>query len=200
MASRSGNSLATDFGPSRYSSVAIAFHWIIAVLLIVNLVAGLFVLDPLLHSSDPATKQLGFLAIQLHKSTGILVLVLALARLAWRLTHTPPAYPAHMDAGLRAAAKLSHWGFYALMILLPLSGWAMASTGKLIFPIMFYGLFEVPHLPLPQSMGGLFHESHEILGWIAVAMIALHVAAALKHHYLDRDDVFSRMWLWSRRT
>ena len=184
---------------SRYSTVAIGFHWIIAVLLIANLVVGLWVLDPLLHSADPATKQLGSLAIGLHKSTGLTILVLAFARLAWRLTHTPPALPAHMPTWQRALARLSHWGFYALMILLPLSGWAMSSTGKKIYPIVYYGLFEVPHLPVPQSLHDLFEKSHALLGWIALAMIVLHVAAAMKHHLIDRDDVFTRMWLWSKR-
>ena len=184
---------AASSGRTRYSSVAIAFHWTIAALLLGNLIVGLFVLGPLLDSAVPADKQLGFTLVQLHKGVGLVVLGLALLRLGWRLGNPPPPLPAHMTPLERRLAGASHFGFYALMIALPMSGWAMVSTGKILFPIPFFGLFTVPALPLPRAWGGLFHESHEILGWVAAAMIVLHVAAALKHHWLDRDDVFARM-------
>jgi cytochrome b561 len=184
---------------SRYSKIAIAFHWVIAVLLIVNLVVGLWVLDPLVNSPDPATKRLGFTVIQLHKSVGLTVLVLAIARLAWRLMNPPPPYPDHMTRAEIVLAKLSHWGFYVLMLALPLSGWAMVSTSKIQFPILYFGLFQVPMLPISKAWGELLDQSHLILGWITLALIVLHVAAALKHHYLDRDDVLVRMLPWLRR-
>ncbi|WP_419813769.1 cytochrome b [Glacieibacterium sp.] len=179
--------------------MAIVFHWVIAVLLIANLVVGLWVLDPLLDSHDPATKQLGFVVIQLHKSVGLTVLVLAIARLAWRLMNPPPPYPDHMTSAEVVLAKLSHWGFYALMLGLPLSGWAMASTSKIQFPILYFGLFQVPMLPLSRALNDLFGQAHAVLGWITLALIVLHVAAALKHHYMDRDDVLVRMSPWLRR-
>ena len=184
---------------SRYSQVAIVFHWVIAVLLIANLVVGLWVLDPLLDSHDPATKQLGFVVIQFHKSVGLTVLVLAIARLAWRLMNPPPPYPDHMTSAEVVLAKLSHWGFYALMLGLPLSGWAMASTSKIQFPILYFGLFQVPMLPLSKALNDLFGQAHAVLGWITLALIVLHVVAALKHHYMDRDDVLVRMSPWLRR-
>ena len=179
---------------SRYSTVAIAFHWAIAVLLIANLAAGL-----LFDTIEAADKALFGTLVDLHKATGITILVLAMARLAWRLLNPPPPLPEHMTAAERALAKLSHWGFYALMLALPLSGWAMVSTGKRIFPISWYGAFDVPALPLSTAGHGLYDKAHGLLGWLALAMIALHVAAALKHHYLDRDDIFARMWLWRGR-
>ncbi len=178
---------------SRYSSVAIAFHWGIALLLIANLVAGL-----LFDTLEDLDKPTFFTLVQLHKATGVTILALAVLRLAWRLTHPVPAYPAHMTPAERLLAKLSHWGFYVLMIALPLSGWAMVSVSKIKFPMSWFGLFEIPLLSVPK--GWNYHDLHGILGWVAVAMIVLHVAAALKHHYFDRDDVFARMWLWSRRT
>ena len=196
--SQAGN-LAVDVdarGRTRYSQVAIVFHWTIAVLLIANLVAGLWVLGPLLDSAVPSEKQLGFTLIQIHKSTGLVVLVLALARIAWRLGNRPPPLPVHMTPIERTLARVSHFGFYTVMLILPLSGWAMVSTGKIIFPMRFFGSFVVPPLPLPREWGHFFHESHEILGWITAAMIVLHVAAALKHHYFDRDDVLARMLPW----
>ncbi len=171
---------------SRYSTVAIAFHWIIALLLIGNLAVGLL-FDTIEHND----KALFFTLVQLHKSTGITILVLALLRLVWRLVNPAPPYPGHMTAAERALALVSHWGFYVLMIALPLSGWAMVSVSAKKFPMFWYGLFEVPMLQVPKSWN--YHDFHEILGWIALAMIVLHVVAALKHHYFDRDDVLARM-------
>lgn len=184
--------MASHAAHSRYSTVAIIFHWTIALLLIGNLAGGL-----LFDWIEDADKSLFFTLVQLHKATGITILALAVLRLAWRLMNPPPPYPDHMTPAERTLAKLSHWGFYVLMIALPLSGWAMVSTGKIKFPMLWYGLFEIP--PLPAPTGWNYHEAHEILGWVSVAMIVLHVAAALKHHYFDRDDVFARMWLWRRQ-
>ena len=177
---------------SRYSSVAIGFHWVVGLLIIGNLIGGLL-MGNLLDSADPAMKQLGFQVIQIHKSIGLTVLALSIARLGWRLTHPVPPLPDHMTTAERLLARGTHIGFYALMLLMPLSGWAMASTGKVQFPILWFGLFEVPHLPLDKALGGLFKESHELLGWVTIATLALHIAGALKHHFLDRDDVLARM-------
>ena len=178
---------------SRYSSGAIALHWLIAVLLLGNLAVGLFVLEPLMDSTDAADKQLGLRLIALHKSVGLTILLLVVVRLAWRLAHPVPPLPGHMTPLERTLARTSHIGFYLVMFLLPLTGWAMVSTGKTIFPWQYFGLFDVPALPLPAGWGHFFHESHGILGWITAAMLVLHVAAALKHHYWDRDDVLARM-------
>ena len=171
---------------SRYSTVAIVLHWGMALLLIGNLAAGLF-----FDLIEDADKALFFTLVQLHKATGVTILGLAVLRLAWRLMNPPPPYPDHMTPAERVLAKLSHWGFYALMIALPLTGWAMVSTAKMKFPMLWYGLFEIPSLPVP--VGWNYGWLHGALGWLAVAMIVLHVAAALKHHYLDRDHIFARM-------
>ena len=125
---------------------------------------------------------------------------LTLLRLLWRLANPAPALPAHMTPFEVLLAKATHLGFYTLMLLLPLSGWAMVSTSAKRFPISYFGFFDVPYLPLGQSqtLGGLMHESHELLGFAAIALISLHVLAALKHHYFDRDDVLARMLPWVR--
>ena len=185
---------------SRYSAVAIVLHWLIALIIIGNIIGGL-ALDTFLDSTDPAMKMTGFKIIQLHKALGLTVIGLTLLRLLWRLANPAPALPAHMTPLEVLLAKATHLGFYALMLLLPLSGWAMVSTSAKRFPISYFGLFDVPYLPLGQSqmLGGLMHESHELLGFAAIALIALHVAAALKHHYFDRDDVLARMLPWVRQ-
>lgn len=174
---------------SRYSTVAIVLHWTIAVLLIANLTAGL-----LFDSIEAVNKPLFQTLIHLHKSTGITILALAVARLVWRLMNPPPPLPDHMTAAERVLATISHWGFYVLMFALPLSGWAMVSSGKIVYPMSWYGLFAVPPLPLQRAQHETFESVHGLLGWVVLALIVLHVAAALKHHYFDRDNLLARMW------
>lgn len=184
---------------SRYSHVAITLHWLIAVLIVGNIIGGLAV-DAFLGSADPAMKRTGFTIIQLHKSVGLTVLGLSLLRLAWRLINPAPPLPGHMTPLERSLAKASHWGFYALIVLLPLSGWALISGSPIRYPTFYFGLFEVPFLPLPQgkAIGDQLHEVHELLAFGTIALLGLHIAAALKHHFLDRDDVLVRMAPWVR--
>ncbi|WP_426165881.1 cytochrome b [Sandarakinorhabdus sp. DWP1-3-1] len=178
--------------PGRYSTVAILLHWITAVLVIGNLVGGLGN-DCWFDSPDPATQQAGATLVALHKSIGLTILVLTLVRLAWRLTNPPPPLPTHMTRGEVVLARTTHVAFYLLLLLMPLSGWAMVSTGRHIGPVSWFGLFDVPPLPLPTSLGGLFHESHETIGLIMMLTLVLHVAGALKHHLFDRDNVLARI-------
>jgi cytochrome b561 len=184
---------------SRYSTVAIWLHWIIALIVTANLIGGLS-FDIFFDSEDPAMKQLGFTIIGLHKSFGLTVIMLTLVRLGWRIANPPPPLPVHMTRIEVIAAKATHHGFYALLLLLPLSGWALVSTSKLQFPILWFGLFEVPRLPLDKAFGEFFSEGHETLAFVTIALLAVHVLAALKHHYFDRDDILARMLPFLRRT
>ena len=185
---------------SRYSTLAIGLHWTIALIIIGNLVGGLTI-DYFFDSPDPAMKAAGEVIIGLHKSLGLTVIVLTLARLAWRIANPPPALPTHMTPLEVVLARGTHYLFYALMLLMPLSGWAMISTAKHPDGFKWFGLFEVPMLPLSKSLGGAFDISHLWLGYLAIATILLHAAGAVKHHYLDRDDVLARMLpLWRRKT
>ncbi len=179
---------------SPYSRAAIVLHWAMAVMILGNLAGG-FLMERLFEAEDPATRDLGFRVVQLHKSMGLTVLLLAFARLALRLREGFPPLPDHMTATERRLARFTHWGFYALMIGLPLSGWAMVSMSPLGFPTLWFGLFEWPHLPLGTSRQGSEAAGgvHEALAFGAIALLALHVAGALKHHFLDRDDVLARM-------
>jgi cytochrome b561 len=185
---------------SSYSRTAITLHWLIALLIVGNFIGGLLMGD-LLNSSDPADKRLGFTIVQLHKSFGLTILVLSLLRLGVRLTAGAPPLPGHMTSTERLLAKLTHWGFYAIMILVPLSGWVMVSTSPLGFPTMWFGLFEWPHLPVGMSKdtSGAASEVHEIIAFIGAGLFVLHVGGALKHHFMDRDDVLARMLPFLRR-
>lgn len=179
---------------SSYSRTAITLHWLIALLLIGNFIGGLLMGD-LFDSPDPGMRQLGFTVAQLHKSFGLTILVLSLLRLGVRLVAGAPPLPDHMTGTERFLSKVTHWGFYAVMILVPLSGWVMVSASPLGFPTVWFGLFEWPHLPVATSSAtsGAASEAHEILAFFGVGLFVLHVAGALKHHFWDRDDVLARM-------
>jgi cytochrome b561 len=188
-------------GRSPYSSLAITFHWVIALLIVGNFLGGLYMGDLLEPTATPAQKQLGFTIVQLHKSFGLTVLVLSLLRLGLRLAWGAPPLPDHMTPLERTLAKLTHWAFYAIMILVPLSGWVMVSASPLGFPTQYFGLFEWPHLPVATSKAtsGSAGEAHEIMAWIGVGLFVLHVGGALKHQFLDRDDVLARMLPFLKR-
>ncbi|TPG56265.1 cytochrome b [Sphingomonas glacialis] len=175
----------------RYSRGAIWFHWIIAALIAVNLTIGL------LHESllDGVAG-----AIPLHQSIGLTVLALTLARIGWRLTHRPPRLPASLPSWERAAARASHAAFYALLLALPLSGWAMGSAGRgSRDPMRWFGLFEVPHLPVSAHAAAIGDSAHAVLGYAMAALVVAHVAAALRHHFMLHDAVLARMLPGVRR-
>ncbi len=180
----------------RYSRIAIALHWLIALAIIGNLIGGLS-LDWFLEGGGPAIRSRGLVIIGLHKSLGLTIILLTMLRIGWRLVNPPPPLPAHMTGLERRLARLSHGAFYVLMLVLPLSGWALASTGRA--PIMWFGLSGLPRLPVAGTQRGLFGESHAFLAWAMIALLALHLLAALKHHVLDRDDVVAGMLPWVRR-
>jgi cytochrome b561 len=178
---------------TRYSTVAILLHWLIAILILANIVlAWTFQNIP--------RGLLEFNLIQLHKSFGITVLVLSVLRLGWRLINPPPPQPP-MPTWQRWAAAAVHWGFYVFMIGMPLSGWAMVSTSSLNLPTLLYGVIPWPHiaalhhLPLASRKlwGAWMGDTHATLAWLAYGLIALHVAAALKHQFFDRDNLIYRM-------
>lgn len=164
-----------------YSRVARWLHWAMAILIIGNLAGGL------LHDIAPAT------IMPLHKATGITILMLTLIRFGWRLTHRPPAYPASMANWERWASTIAHNALYALMILVPLTGWLMSSAAGR--PVSWFGLFDVPLLPVERSRetAGIFGERHELLAFAMIGLLVLHIAAALRHHYVKKDGMLARM-------
>jgi cytochrome b561 len=189
----------------RYTAVAIVLHWAIAVAILFMLPLG-FIMHERAEHGD--TSQAVFAAYQLHKSIGLTVLALTLVRLLWRLMHRPPPLAAGMPAWERLAARVSHWGFYALTLALPLSGWLYVSAGwsihenePLAVPTHWFGLFDVPHLfGLPHAPHEVRAETaetamtaHVIFAWSIIVFAAIHIAAALKHHFLDRDATLAHM-------
>lgn len=177
--------VATDH-PSmqRYTRVAIWLHWSIGLAVILNI--GLAKL------TEGMPKATHMAAMNIHKALGIAVLALTVLRILWRLTHKPPALPAATPGWQRLASKLVHFLFYALLILLPLSGWAwMSAAGK---PVDFFGLLTVPLLTGPdKALADVLHDRHEFLGMTMLALVVIHILAALKHQYVDKTRLMARM-------
>ncbi|MFA5632628.1 MAG: cytochrome b/b6 domain-containing protein [Porticoccaceae bacterium] len=190
----------------RYNRVAIALHWLIAAGLLANLGLGLW----MSWAIDSPTAQARAVSVfQIHKSLGLAVLVLSLLRLAWRLLHPQPLYPAGMKQWEKFLASATHWLFYVLMIGLPLSGWLYVSAqwrgdGPFTIPTLWFGLFEVPHLfglndadrALRAQAAATAFSVHGAMALALIILLVLHVAAALKHHFIDRDGVLARMLPW----
>lgn len=174
---------------SGYSTVAIALHWTIAALILGNIAGGL------LHESFG--EEAGRAIMAVHKPIGLTVLALSLFRLGWRVSHGFPRFPDSTPAWDAALARTTQVIFYFMMIAVPLAGWAMVSASPR--PLSYFGLFDVPKLPVSKGLASSAHEAHEVLALATLALVALHVAGALKHHLIDRDDVLHRMLPWVRR-
>lgn len=165
-----------------YSRTAIFLHWTIAIALAFQLGVGW---------SLESLGSKGFALYQLHKSVGIVILGLTLLRV---LTRMFKPRPAASEGGWEGAlAKGVHVGLYGFMLFAPLTGWAMVSTGNLKIPTLLFGIIPLPNLPFPQSANGLFDAGHWMLGWIGLALFALHVAGAARHQLLLRDGLVWRM-------
>ena len=171
---------------TRYSRTAIMLHWTIAAFVLSTIPLGLY--------GANAGGDLARAAKDIHKPIGILILALTVVRVGWRLGHRPPALPDHMTPRLRRIARGTHVTFYVLLVLLPLSGWWMSSAVPVRHPISF-GLFDIPFLPVPRGFvsAGPAHLVHTVLGFTMVGLAALHIVAAVRHHFVQRDDVLARM-------
>ncbi|MDF2231639.1 cytochrome b [Albimonas sp. CAU 1670] len=142
--------------------------------------------------------------IQIHKSWGFVAFALALLRLVWRATHPAPPPVPGAPAWQTLAAEGAHWALYALMIAMPLSGWLMASASSLQdsygIKNMVFGLFALPDpfQPGDRALEKVFGAIHFYCAWAMIALLVAHAGAALKHHFVDRDEVLRRM-TWPRR-
>jgi cytochrome b561 len=179
----------------RYTSVAIALHWSIAALIIFNLSVGFF----MEHLARPYKDVI----VPLHISSGMTILALTVLRIAWRLSHRPPPLPDELPRWESSAAHLAHATFYVLMVAMTLCGWSIISAHppRPNAGPMFWGLFHIPpigvvaHLdPAAQKKAhDIFVALHSAGGWIFLGLLALHVAGALKHQFLDGHAELARM-------
>lgn len=169
----------------RWGAAAQLLHWSIAAAVLVMLGLGWW------------AESLGYSKLKVdlfwvHKSLGMLVLAAMTLRLLWRLTNPAPALPGGLRAWERGAAHVTHYGLYVLLLAMPLSGWVINSAAN--FPLSVFGWFEVPAIVGPDDdLKSLASDVHGVLAWTIVGVLVLHVAAALKHHFVLRDDVLRRM-------
>lgn len=194
--------------PTRYSTVAVLLHWIIAICIFAMLGLGWFMSDlpkdapkqlaydlfnlgiytwDLAKEASPRTFYFG-----LHKSIGVTLLAFIVLRLFWRITHKPPAMLSSYSVMERKLATAAHHILYLLMLMIPVSGLVMAAASK-------YGVkwFEIKIIPGLDNAGlrDAFHEVHEITTLILTIVLLLHIAGALKHKFIDKDDTMKRMSL-----
>lgn len=183
--------LNVDPGP-RYNPLHIGLHWIIAIMVLAQASLGWWMLD--IPKSPPGMRAGWF---NVHKSIGLTVGLLMLLRLAWRFARPAPPLPGSMPAWQRAAASTSHFLLYALLIVQPLWGYLGSSFTR--YPVKYFGV-TLPHWGWDSpALKDLFSGLHLATAWLLMAVLAIHVAAALKHLLLDRDGVFFRMWPWRPR-
>jgi cytochrome b561 len=187
--------LPADNAASTYDAVAVVLHWLLAVLIVVSFFLGLLMVDL------PFSPQ-RFRFFNWHKWLGIAVLMLSAGRLLWRASgHRPPPVPAAMAPWQRAAFRGTHLVFYALFFVVPLLGWAYTSAVGV--PVVFLGWLPLPDFVARDKALGddVLKPLHAAASYLLAAIVVVHVAAALKHHYIERDGLLVRMWPWwpSRR-
>jgi cytochrome b561 len=175
----------------RWGWVAQFLHWLIVALIIVQVTLAS------LADDAPPLKRLGLLAR--HKSVGITILALAVLRLAWRWINPTPELPTTLKPYERRLARFTHAMLYVLLFAMPLSGWMMSSARG--FPVSWFHLFQLPDLvPKNKALYEALVTTHGTLACVLGLVVALHVAGALKHHFMLRDDVLRRMLPFSTST
>ena len=171
-------------GPMRYTRTAITLHWGLLLLLLGAFGLGLYMTE--LPNGIQKLKLYNW-----HKWAGATFLALSLLRLAWRLTHAPPPPPPMPDWQRRAAAGVQV-AMYVMFFVVPLVGWAYSSAVG--YPLVWFGVLPLPDwVPQDRELARAIKPWHERAAWLLALLIALHVAAALKHHFLDRDGLLRRM-------
>ncbi|WP_296631504.1 MULTISPECIES: cytochrome b [unclassified Thiobacillus] len=169
----------------RYSTPAIVLHWLVALLIFVAFPLGLYMAD--LPLSPEKLKLFSY-----HKWIGVTVFMLAGLRVVWRLTHTPPPLPASVASWQRRASAVAHGLLYLLILVIPISGWLMSSAKGV--QTVWFGVLPLPDLiGKDKALGHLLEEVHETLNYTLLALVVLHVAGALQHHFIERQPFLQRM-------
>jgi len=171
--------------PTRYGIVAQTFHWVIVALVVLQFVLGIHA-----HGLPISLERLILLAR--HKSIGFTIFGLVVLRLCWRLYSPPPPMPTVPQPLFRIAARLSHGLLYALLLSMPVVGWLLSSASNLT--VSWFGLFSLPNLVRPdRQLAHWLLFTHQSMAWLLLAVVTLHIGAALWHHIILRDDVLLRM-------
>ncbi len=179
--------MGTSDSAARYSRGAIILHWLIALLIIGNFIGA--------WTSEDLPRDQRMVMMGYHKATGIIILLLTLVRIGWRLINLPPALSSSLKSWEAMLARVTHTLFYVLMLAVPLAGLGLHSAFGQGKPVSIFGLFDFPALPVGTDKPtiGLFHELHEVTATAMLVLFVLHVAAALKHQFVDRNGTLARM-------
>jgi cytochrome b561 len=173
-------------GRAGYTRLAILLHWAVGFLIFANIAGGFFM------ASFPKTDPIHDRTLFFHASVGALVFMLAVVRLGWRLSHRPSPLPPSLPAWQQMAAHSLHWLLYLLMFVIPLIGYLHRLAGA--HPVSFFGIGDLPILIGRNEPFRVWtHSAHETLAWLLCGLLVLHLAAALKHRFIDRDGVAERM-------
>jgi len=179
-----------------YGAVTQVLHWLIAVLIVVQWVLAEWAQDAHVEKAThpiAALQELTLLAR--HKSVGLTIFALAFVRLVWRFVSPPPPLPNTMPRWQVIVAKATHFGFYALLFLMPMSGLVMSAAAN--FPVSYFGWFTIPNVVAPdETLEHIMKERHHQLFDILSVLAVAHIVAALKHQFVDRDDVLRKMLPW----
>ncbi|ODU10720.1 MAG: cytochrome b [Rubrivivax sp. SCN 71-131] len=176
--------------PRRYTQTAIALHWLLALALL-----GLLALGTTMTELPLSPRRLQL--YNWHKWAGMTVALLSLLRLAWRLTHRPPPHEG-LPRWQARAASVAHGLLYVLFFAVPLAGWVYSSAAGV--PIVWFGVLPLPDLVAPDRvLAEAIRPLHGVLAYALAALVAVHVAAALKHHWLDDLGTLWRMSPWTPR-
>ncbi|WP_405406021.1 cytochrome b [Paracoccus sp. Ld10] len=176
-----------EHGPAGYGTIARMLHWLVAALILAMIPVGLLMVQKGLD------RDLGDALYLFHKNVGSLLIVVIALRLVWRLTHRPPSLPATVPDWQRRLAGLSHLALYVLMVVMPLSGYVRVRAGG--FPIEGLDALGMPtFIPRSKSLADAASTLHEMAAWALIAVIALHIGAAVHHAVVRRDEIWSRMW------
>lgn len=170
---------------AHYTPLAISLHWLVALLIFAGWGLGLYMSE--LPLSPAKLRYYSW-----HKWIGVTVFLLAIVRVAWLATHRPPALPPHTPRWQARSARLTHTALYALMFVLPFSGWLMSSAKGV--PTVYFGVLPLPDLiAKDKALGEILASVHASLAYGLAALVILHVAAAVKHQFIDRDGLMARM-------
>ncbi|EHR70402.1 cytochrome B561 [Burkholderiales bacterium JOSHI_001] len=168
----------------KYSAVAMAFHWLLGLAIVAAFIVGLY-----MHELPVSPSRLKL--YNYHKWAGITILALSALRLLWRLTHRPPA-DVPMPAWQAKASHITHMALYALFFAVPLAGWAYSSAAG--FPVVLFGVLPLPDfVEKNKELAEAIKPLHAALAFAMAALVIAHVAAALKHQFIDRDNLLARM-------
>lgn len=177
--------MTSGAGQGEWSQPTKIFHWVVFGGIIVMISLGVW-------AEETPVSPLKFKIFAYHKATGIMVLLTMLARLGWRLRTPRPPLPDHMPTWEKRAAEITHWLLYGLVIAIPISGWVMSSAAN--FPVSIYGLFTVPDLVEPnKALSETAAQTHHLLLYLMMATLAAHIGAALRHHFVTKDEILNGM-------